>query len=162
MNMTGQGGLILGVDVGATTIAGGLVDPAGTVVTARAVPTGRLGRGEPVLRNLLDVVGTLQEEARSLRRAILGIGIGVPGVVDMESGAIGEDIYKIPEFRALPLGRLLGERTGTAGRSGTFPSSWTGPTASAAAGAASSFTPPGRTSAVAPATSRRRVRNRSC
>jgi glucokinase len=110
MNMAGQAGLILGVDVGATTIAGGLVDPVGTVVTTRAVPTGRLGRGEAVLRNLLDVVGTLQEEARRLRRAILGIGIGVPGVVDVESGAIGEDIYKIPEFRALPLSRLLEER----------------------------------------------------
>jgi glucokinase len=57
-------------------------------------------------------VGTLQEEARGLGRAILGIGIGVPGVVDVESGVIGEEIYKIPEFRALPVGRLLGERTG--------------------------------------------------
>lgn len=107
----GSSGVIIGLDVGATTLAGGVVDPAGRILNARTAPTDRLGRGEGILQNLLDVVGGLVEDARSLRNAILGVGVGVPGVIEAGGGTIGEDIQNIPEFRGLALGRILGERT---------------------------------------------------
>ena len=105
-------GLIISVDLGATTLAAGLVDSAGGVRSFRAVPTDRLGRGDGVLRNLTDVVTGLMDDARRVNEPLLGIGIGVPGAVDIDTGTIGEDIQNIPEFRCLALGRALRERTG--------------------------------------------------
>lgn len=112
--MTGptQPGVILGVDLGGTTLAGGLVDAAGTVRNSHAVPTDRLGRGAGVLQNLLDVVAGLADEARRLEYPVLGVGVGAPGVIEVDTGTIGEDIQNIPEFRGLALGRILRERTG--------------------------------------------------
>lgn len=107
-------GAILGVDLGATTLVGGLVDAAGTVRNSRTVPTDRLGRGEGVLRNLLEVVAGLLDEARRLECPILGVGVGAPGVIEVDTGTIGEDIQNIPEFRGLALGRIIRERTGLA------------------------------------------------
>ncbi len=108
---TARGGVIIGLDVGATRLAGGVVDPAGRILSARTAPTDRLGRGEGILQNLLDVAGDLVEAARSLRNPILGLGVGVPGVIEAGSGTIGEDIQNLPELRGLALGRILGERT---------------------------------------------------
>jgi glucokinase len=109
--MTAPGrGVIIGMDVGGTTLAGGLVDAEGTVRNSRIVPTDRLGRGEGVLQNLLEVVTGLADFAGTLARPILGVGIGVPGVVEVDTGTIGEDIQNIPEFRGLPLGRIVRER----------------------------------------------------
>ena len=102
-------GVIIGVDVGGTTLAGGLVDAEGTVRNSRIVPTDRLGRGEGVLKNLLEVVAGLADVARTLGRPILGVGMGVPGVVEVQTGTIGEDIQNVPEFRGLPLGRIIRE-----------------------------------------------------
>lgn len=111
--MTAVGeGVIIGVDLGATTLAGGLVDAGGTVRASRTVATDRLGRGEGILRNLLAVVEALAEDARRLPTPVLGVGVGAPGVIEAETGTIGEDIQNIPEFRGLALATLLREKTG--------------------------------------------------
>lgn len=105
-------GLILGVDLGGTRLACGLVDTAGALQHSRSVPTDRRGREEGTLQNLLELVTGLVEDARSLRRPILGLGVGVPGVIERETGTIGEDIQNLPELRGVALGRILQERTG--------------------------------------------------
>jgi hypothetical protein len=48
-----ESGLILGVDLRGTTLAGGVVNAAGTVWNSRAVPMDWLGRGEGSLKNPL-------------------------------------------------------------------------------------------------------------
>lgn len=105
-------GLILGVDLGGTTLAGGVVDTAGTVWSAHAVPMDRLGRGEGILKNLLDLLARLTQDARARGGLILGVGVGVPGVVEVQTGTIGEDIQNVPEFRGLALGGILQDQTG--------------------------------------------------
>lgn len=112
MNTPAENGRILGLDLGGTTLAGGLVDAAGTVRTARTVSTARLGRGHAVLKNFLELVALLEDDARALLQPILGVGVGVPGVVELDTGTIGEDIQNVPEFRGLALGRILRERMG--------------------------------------------------
>ena len=111
MTADAQSGLILGVDLGGTTLAGGVVDPAGTVWHSRAVAMDRLGRGDGVLKNLLDLVGSMEEDARLRGAEILGIGVGVPGIVGVGTGTIGEDVQNVPEFRGLALGAILQEHT---------------------------------------------------
>jgi predicted NBD/HSP70 family sugar kinase len=51
--------LILAVDVGGTALAGGLVDQDGAIITSQAVATDRFGRGEGILKNLLELVDSL-------------------------------------------------------------------------------------------------------
>jgi glucokinase len=112
MTWQGESGIILGVDLGGTTLAGGLVDPAGTIFASRTVPTDRLGRGEGILANLLELVAGLQDEARQASRPLLGLGVGIPGVVDIRTGTVGADVQNLPELRDVPLGTILRERTG--------------------------------------------------
>jgi glucokinase len=104
--------VVLAVDVGGTRIAGGLVDSGGTILASRALATDRLGRGDGVLQNLLEFVSELLGEAGRSGVEVRGVGVGVPGVVDVRSGTIGADIQNIPEFRGLPLGPLVAEHAG--------------------------------------------------
>ena len=104
--------VILAVDVGGTTLAGGLVDPDGAIVTSQAVAADRFGRGDGVLKNLLELIASLQDQARGMRRPVLGLGVGVAGAVEEGTGRIGPDIQNIPELGNLPLRAVLQERTG--------------------------------------------------
>ncbi len=103
--------LILGVDLGGTRLAAGLVEPTGRVVSCRSVATARLGRGERLLDNILEVLGWLREDAERLGRPLAGVGIGVPGVVDGAAGAVGADVQNLPELRDVQIARVIRERT---------------------------------------------------
>lgn len=102
--------LILGVDVGGTRMAAGLVAPDGTVVTSRSVATDRLGP-DRALDNLLDLIHTVRRSAGDTARPVAGIGLGVPGVVDAE-GVIGEEIQNIPALRGVALAAAVQSATG--------------------------------------------------
>ena len=104
--------VILAVDVGGTAVAGGLIDPHGGVIKSQAVATDRFGRGEGVLKNLLELIASLQGQARGMHRPVRGLGVGVPGVVEEGTGRIGPDIQNIPELGKQPLRDVLQEETG--------------------------------------------------
>jgi glucokinase len=110
--MDRESGVVLAVDVGGTGLAGGLVGATGAIIGSRTVATDRLGRGEGVLKNLLEFVADLEDDARRVRLPVRGLGVGVPGTVEAETGRIGPDIQNIPEFANLPLRAVLYERTG--------------------------------------------------
>jgi glucokinase len=105
-------GVILAVDVGGTGLAGGLVDPTGAILSSHTVATERRGRGEGLLKNLLEFVACLADEARTSRLPVRGLGVGVPGAVEEHTGRIGPDIQNIPEFANVPLRSVLQECTG--------------------------------------------------
>ena len=107
-----QGGVILAVDVGGTGLAGGLVEPTGVILSSRAVATERRGRGEGVLKNLLEFVANLADDARASHRSVQGLGVGVPGAVEESTGRIGPDIQNIPELANVPIRSVLQECTG--------------------------------------------------
>ena len=112
--MTGDrgSGVILAVDVGGTGLAGGLVEPTGAIRSARTVATERLGRGEGVLKNLLEFVACLVDEARTSGHPVQGLGVGVPGAVEESTGRISPDIQNIPALANVPLRSVLQEATG--------------------------------------------------
>jgi len=105
-------GPILALDVGGTSLTGGLVEPTGAIITTRTVATDRCGRGDGVLKNLLEMVAGLEDAAREARLCVQGLGVGVPGAVDEYAGRIGPDIQNLPEFKNLPLRTVLQDRTG--------------------------------------------------
>lgn len=78
---------ILGVDVGATTIAAGLVTPDGAVLYTVQQATHAAGPGTAV-KTLLALVEELTREAERRRLTIDGVGVGVPGVIDPARGVM--------------------------------------------------------------------------
>jgi glucokinase len=103
------GPLLLAVDVGGTTIAAGAVTPEGEVVLEERVPTHRDGRGRAV-GVLEEVIEDVRLGADRLGHTISGIGVGVPGPVDVAAGRIGEPVTHVPELAGLALAAQLRER----------------------------------------------------
>ena len=75
----------VGIDVGGTKIAGGVVGfPEGVVRDRNLIPT-RPERGpEAVWEDVATLAATLVRRARALPLAFAGVGIGVPELVDLE------------------------------------------------------------------------------
>lgn len=79
-------GLAVGLDVGGTKIAGGLVELAsGRLWARRAAPTEPARGGAAVLATVVGMARELMEEAAG--RPVVGIGVGVPELVD-PAGAV--------------------------------------------------------------------------
>ncbi len=106
------GTVILGLDLGGTTLSGGLVQPDGRVRLQRAVATYARGHGEAVIEQLLDTTATLLDAAGRRRLQVAGIGFGVPGTVDPLRGRIRGNIQNVPELHGVALGPLLRRRFG--------------------------------------------------
>jgi glucokinase len=103
--------MLLGVDVGGTTMAAGVVTPQGEVLLEESVPTYRDGPGSAI-RTLVDLITKTRAAAEQKGHAISGIGIGVPGPVDAETGRIGEPVIHVPELAGRSLGPELAARFG--------------------------------------------------
>jgi glucokinase len=72
---------VLGIDVGGTKIAAGIVDPAtGAIIRRETIATGAAGGGPAVLADTLDLARRLVEAAG---RPVAAIGVGVPQLVDI-------------------------------------------------------------------------------
>ena len=99
----------IGVDVGATTISAGIVSSDGAVLSVQCEP----GRGapDPVAR-VMALVSRLVDEARARAIRLDGIGIGLPGLVDVEKGMMIDTANPMAAFAQVPLAALLREATG--------------------------------------------------
>jgi glucokinase len=109
--MTSPDPVLLGVDVGATTTAGGLVTREGQVLSAVETRTHRDGPGTAT-GMLLALVADLVAQARDRGARVDGIGIGVPGIVDVEGGMMRKGVHRLPELTGVPLADLLHAQTG--------------------------------------------------
>ena len=109
--MTRAPGVLIGVDVGCTTLSGGLVTPDGRVLSATQAPTS-LGSGT-VVHTVLGIVTDLHAEAQTLGLALEAVGIGVPGLVDGERGML---LYSagshVADLHQVPLAERVSAKTG--------------------------------------------------
>src|SRR2546430_14123063 len=106
-----EGALLLGVDVGATTTAAGVVARDGEVLIEQRVSTHRDGKGR-VLPTIVGLIAAVRAEAEGRGRALAAIGVGVPGAVDPVSGRVGEPVPHVPELAGRALAAELTERFG--------------------------------------------------
>jgi glucokinase len=99
----------IGVDVGGTTVAAGLVAPEGRVLEHHQAPTHAHGPGS-ALDTIMELLERLTDAARARGATVAGIGLGVPGIVDAERGIVGTDIHYAPELAGVSLAAALGGR----------------------------------------------------
>lgn len=101
-----SGGWAIGIDVGGTKIAGGLVRLAtGEVGARRVVPTRPERGGETVLADVVAVARELSEDA-ACGSAVRGIGVGIPELVDLD-GVIRSG--NVIGWEGLPVSEHLGQ-----------------------------------------------------
>jgi glucokinase len=91
--------LSLGIDIGGTKIAGGLVTQEGRVVQTDRRPTPPTG-GAAILDAALSLARTLREAARE---PVTAIGIGTGGQVDAERGVIVSATGLLPGWAGTPV-----------------------------------------------------------
>jgi glucokinase len=73
---------VIGIDVGGTKCAGGIVSmPKGRMLTRRSQPTRPQRGGEPLLIDVSEMARSLQEKARGLGVDVSALGIGVAELV---------------------------------------------------------------------------------
>ncbi|QNK60121.1 ROK family protein [Paenibacillus sp. PAMC21692] len=75
----------IGIDVGGTNIVCGAVDAAGRVIGKRKLPTEAHSGPDAVLDRIASMIEEIQAEC-GLRGAIAAVGIGVPGLIEPETG----------------------------------------------------------------------------
>jgi len=93
---------ILGVDLGATNIRAAQVSRA-SISTIHSKKINSSGSEQQVLEDVFEVIDL------TLDKEVEGIGIGVPGVVDVKTGTV-YDVQYIPSWKEVPLRKHLEER----------------------------------------------------
>lgn len=76
--------MFIGIDLGGTNIAGGLVDDAGQILKSVSTPT-LVDRGsDAIIADIAKVIETLKVDAENVK----SIGIGIPGIADPHTGQV--------------------------------------------------------------------------
>src|SRR4051812_42126961 len=100
----------IGIDLGGTNLKLALLDSDNRIAARRTVPTGGADGHSAVIERMIDGVRALLAENAAIR--VSGIGIGVPGEVDMENGITG-DLPNLPgRWRNVPVGPAISDATG--------------------------------------------------
>lgn len=103
--------VVLGVDVGGSTISAGLVTEDGDLVATASSPTHVDGPGTAV-STVGRLVGDLRGRAERDGLTPLAIGVGLPGIVDTGLGTMVSSINYVPELAQVSLTERLGAATG--------------------------------------------------
>lgn len=103
--------VLLGVDVGGTTTAAGLIGEDGQVLFEHQAPTHGAGPGTAA-RTLLELVEAVLRRAAAQGMRVRGIGLGVPGVVDAARGVVGDEAPHVPDLIGQPLASMVSQRFG--------------------------------------------------
>src|SRR4030088_1055419 len=95
--------LIIGVDIGGTKVAVGLVDPSGKIVTQERRPMVATSGPEPALQAVTAAIASLAGESLAAPGGrIHGIGICAPGPLDPNTGVVINP-PNLPCWRNFPL-----------------------------------------------------------
>ncbi len=100
----------LGVDLGGTNIAVGLVNENLELVKKLSVPTGATRPGEEIVADIADLCKKLCEETGISLSDVVSIGIATPGIANHDTGVV-EYANNLP-FRKFPIAELLRKNLG--------------------------------------------------
>ncbi len=102
------GDAAIGIDVGGTKVALGLLDAAElSLLESVVIPTGRDRGGKAVLADIRASAAELAERAAALGRRVSGIGLVVPEIVSLAGDIVSGVV--IPQWNELPVAGVLSE-----------------------------------------------------
>ena len=78
----------VGIDLGGTFIKGGIVNELGDIVYSDKVPTEADQGGDRVAMNIAMLTETLIKQMKISKKDVVGIGMGVPGMIDSKAGNV--------------------------------------------------------------------------
>lgn len=78
----------IGIDLGGTNIAAGIVDKEGQIMAKRSEPTGLPKTAGALAEDIRGLAGRLLAENGLGFEQIMAVGIGIPGTVNRESGTV--------------------------------------------------------------------------
>ncbi|MFK0040003.1 ROK family protein [Paenarthrobacter sp. NPDC090517] len=79
---------VIGVDLGGTKTAAGVVSPSGEVLMSETIPTLNRAGGEAILDATAALISGLIERAADAGIVVSGVGIGSAGVIDAVAGTV--------------------------------------------------------------------------
>jgi predicted NBD/HSP70 family sugar kinase len=83
--------LLIGIDVGGTKCAAGLVEfPDGRVLARRLEPTRPERGGEAVLTSVIDLALSLRQEAQDMCRLVAAIGVGLAELIGIDGQILSD------------------------------------------------------------------------
>ena len=78
----------VGIDLGGTFIKGGIVDDLGNIIVSDKVPTEVEGGQMRIAENISNLANSLMKKAGLSPDDVLGLGMGVPGMIDSAAGVV--------------------------------------------------------------------------
>ncbi|MFN3652886.1 MAG: ROK family protein [Armatimonadota bacterium] len=102
---------VIGVDLGGTNARAALIDPDGKIVAQARRPSLQDQPAEATLRQIGDACEEAIREAGVERSEVLGVGIGLPGIMDSETGICFWS-PNFPHWKDVPIGPAVSERLG--------------------------------------------------
>ena len=78
----------VGIDLGGTFIKGGIVDGKGEILALDKTPTESEKCAEQVAENISTLALSLLEKAKIDKADVVGLGMGVPGMIDSKNGVV--------------------------------------------------------------------------
>ena len=100
---------LIGIDLGGTNIAAGVVTQDGRLLSKCSLPTGADRPAEEIVRDMARAALLSLEQAGLERDAACALGVGVPGAVDARRGMVLRTTNL--DWRSLPLGEQLKKLT---------------------------------------------------
>src|SRR3954470_9277359 len=104
-------GFAIGVDLGGTNLRVAVVDDQGTLLEKVTTSTKVLRGPERVVGAMCDNIRSLTTDFKSVG-TLMGIGIGVPGIIDLRTGILRES-PNLPGWHDYPVRDEIEQRLGT-------------------------------------------------
>lgn len=78
----------IGIDLGGTKIAAGIVDENGKIIHKDSLPTGRTRESQAIVDDICLIIEKMLADTKISKEEIHSVGIGSPGSLDREKGMI--------------------------------------------------------------------------
>lgn len=102
---------VIAIDLGGTNIKIAVIKDQNKIIKRVSAPTKNYKNKMALIESLSQLSIGLIKNSRLHRRDILGIGIGMPGLIDSKRGVV-HYLVNIKGFRNVPLKRLIEKKTG--------------------------------------------------
>jgi len=101
---------VIGIDIGGTNTKLGLINSGGKVLLRTTLPTRSFIRNKTELINAIAAaVQAILKKKKLARKEIAGIGIGLPGLINMKKGTVNF-LVNIPRWENVPLKRIMEQK----------------------------------------------------